>query len=109
MVAVKWSTRHCAWTTVNDGNYQSGALKLARNRSAARLGMNRYAPPFTVTKRGSAAVRSGTGPPGTVMWLGGSPGQPLFPAIGSLLSCRPLNRGLLHHVCCTNSNWLLML
>jgi hypothetical protein len=43
------------------------------------------------------------------MWLEGWPDRALSPMIGSLLSFRPPNRGLLHQVCCTNSNWLLML
>src|SRR6188768_4311541 len=87
--------------------YQS--FDLARNCSAFRLGMKRYAPALTVTNRGSAEVRSRSGRAGIVMWLDGSSFRLLSPVIGSLLSLSPPTRGLLHHVCCTNSNWLRML
>ena len=43
------------------------------------------------------------------MWLEGWPVLALSPEIGSLLSVSAPKRGLLHQVCCTNSNWLLML
>src|SRR5688572_15363739 len=82
---------------------------LARNCSALRLGMKRYAPALTVTNRGSAEVRSRSGCAGIVMWLDGSSFRLLSALIGSLLSLSPPKRGLLHHVCCTNSNWLRML
>ena len=45
--------------------------KVARNRSAVRPGMNRYAPALTLTKRGSGAVRGRSVRRGIVMWLVG--------------------------------------
>ena len=60
MTAVRWSCLNADFQFPR---------KAARKRSAVRLGMNRYAPALTVTKRGSAAVRTRNGRRGIVMWL----------------------------------------
>src|SRR5829696_8003500 len=67
-------------------HYPAQSFNFERNFSALRLGMKRYAPALTVTKRGSAEVRSRTGSAGIVMWLDGSSFRLLSPQIGSRLS-----------------------
>jgi len=79
--------------------------KLAKYRSARRLGKKKYAPPFTVTKRSRLCMRVRSGSAWTVKI---SSPFVRFPTSGSTSPSKPPNTGLLTQVCCTNSNWRSM-